>query len=348
MERTREDLTRYAESGALSAPAYAQALRLAGVAPDLAGWRVFLDRLLVVSGALLVAVGLIFFVAFNWQELGRFAKFGLLDVMVLLPTAYALVAGISTVRAQAALLFAVLALGGLLALTGQTYQTGADNYELFLAWALLALPWVLAGRWAPLWAVWWSLVNLSVALYLFEVLDPLRLLLFGRMRTGMMILVNLAGLALFEWAYTRAGGLRTRWLSRYCVLLALGAGSMAALMFIFDGARGENGISVALYFLMVVAGAVFYQSVRRDLFPLAFGVLSLIVVGTAWLGKVLLHGSNWFGSLFLIAFFIIGASIGATWWLRELNRKWQEADGPDARGAGPRDGLGDAAKGGAA
>jgi uncharacterized membrane protein len=335
MADARENLTRYAETGALSAPAYQEALRLAGVAPDSAAWRVFLDRLLVVSGVLLVAVGLIFFVAFNWQELGRFAKFGLLEAMVLLPTAYALVAGISTVRAQAALLFAVLALGGLLALTGQTYQTGADNYELFLAWALLSLPWVLAGRWAPLWAVWWTLVNVAVALYLFEVLDPLRLVLFGRMRTGLMILVNLAGLALFEWAYTRAAGLRTRWLARYCVLLALGAGSMAALMFILDGARDENGFSVALYFLMMMAGAVFYQFARRDLFPLAFGVLSLIVVITAWLGKLMLHGSNWFGSLFLIAFFIIGASIGATWWLRELNRSWHSGAGDAGAGGTP-------------
>jgi uncharacterized membrane protein len=334
MESTRDELTRHAESGALSAAAYEEALRLAGVAPDVAGWRVFLDRLLVVSGAMLVAVGLIFFVAFNWQELGRFAKFALLEAMVLLPTVYALVAGISTVRAQAALLFAVLALGGLLALTGQTYQTGADNYELFLAWALLALPWVLAGRWAPLWAIWWSLVNLTAALYLFEVLDPLRLVLFGRMRPGTLVLLNLAGLALFEWGYARATGMGTRWLARYCVLLALGAGSMAVLMFIFDGRREESGLSVGIYVLMVMAGAVFYQVARRDLFPLAFGVLSLIVVITALLGKVMLHGRDWFGSLFLIAFFIIGASIGATWWLRELNRKWQGADGePGGPGA---------------
>jgi uncharacterized membrane protein len=325
MDKMRDELTRYAEDGVLSAHAYASALRLAGVTPDAAAWRRFIDRLLVISGALLVAVGVIFFVAFNWQALGRFAKFGLLEAMVLLPTAYALFAGLATVRAQAALLFAVLALGGLLALVGQTYQTGADNYELFLAWAVLALPWVLAGRWAPLWAIWWTLINLTLLLYLFQVLDPLRILFFGRMRPGAIALLNLAGLAAFEWAYAHVDGLRTRWLARYCVLIALAAGTFAALMYIFEGShREDNGAGFAIYCAMILAGAAFYQTLRRDLFPLAFGVISLIVVVTGWFGEVFLDKHESFGAFTLIAFFVIGSTIGATWWLRELNRKWEE------------------------
>ena len=38
------------------------------------------------------------------------------------------------------------ATGALLALFGQTYQTGADVYELFLTWALLGLPLVIAAQ----------------------------------------------------------------------------------------------------------------------------------------------------------------------------------------------------------
>ena len=45
---------------------------------------------------------------------------------------------------KAALLAAALLTGGLLALIGQTYQTGADTFELFATWAALILPWVLA------------------------------------------------------------------------------------------------------------------------------------------------------------------------------------------------------------
>ena len=44
--------------------------------------------------------------------------------------------------------------GGLLALIGQTYQTGADPWQLFALWALLALPWCLGARSDMLWAPW--------------------------------------------------------------------------------------------------------------------------------------------------------------------------------------------------
>lgn len=329
-ERLRGELARHAQNGTLSAPAYAAALDIAGLTTDAAGWRRFFDRLLLLGGGLLAGVGVIFFVAYNWHDLGRFARFGMLEALIALATVYALIAGLGSVKAQAALLFAVLVQGGLLALTGQTYQTGADNYELFLAWSLLALPWVLAARWAPLWALWWTLVNLAMALYLFEVLDPLRVLLFGRMRGTALIALNLAGLAAFEFAWARYEGLRTRWLARYCGLLALAAGTFSALTYLLETWRNENGAGCALYFLMIAAGAFYYQGWRRDLFPLAFGVLSLIIVVTAWLGRHLLGHGNSFGGLLLIALLVIGASTGAMLWLRELNRKWTTAPQAEA------------------
>ncbi len=45
---------------------------------------------------------------------------------------------------KAALLLATLLLGVFLALFGQTYQTGADPWQLFANWALLILPWEVA------------------------------------------------------------------------------------------------------------------------------------------------------------------------------------------------------------
>ncbi len=39
----------------------------------------------------------------------------------------------------------------LLAVYGQTYQTGADPYELFFGWAILIIGWVAISRFAPLW-----------------------------------------------------------------------------------------------------------------------------------------------------------------------------------------------------
>ena len=328
MSRVRDQLVAYAEAGVLSADALAAGLQVAGATPDAASWRRFFDRLLVVAGALLVAVGVIFFVAFNWQAMGRFAKLGMLESLVLLPALYALISGGRVLRARAALLFTVLVLGGLLALVGQTYQTGADSYELFLAWALLALPWVLAGRWPPLWAVWWTLINLALALDLFQVLDPLRVLLFGHQQPVAIALLNLLGLAAFELAARNVESLQTRWLARYCVVLALAATGFVALLFAIGERHSEYGGGFLLYWVSIIAGAWFYQTRCNDLFPLACGILSLIVVLTAWVGRYMVDGEMAYLGLTFLAALVIGATVGATWWLRELNRKWQMEPAP--------------------
>ena len=51
-------------------------------------------------------------------------------------------------------LAALLATGALFAYFGQTYQTGADPWQLFALWALLTLPLALAARSDALWLPW--------------------------------------------------------------------------------------------------------------------------------------------------------------------------------------------------
>ncbi len=61
---------------------------------------------------------------------------------------------------------AALALGALLALIGQIYQTGADAWTLFLGWLVLLLPWLLVVRTVFLGLLCAALLNLGVASYL--------------------------------------------------------------------------------------------------------------------------------------------------------------------------------------
>ena len=62
------------------------------------------------------------------------------------------------------MLLAVLFTGALLALFGQTYQTGADLHELFFTWAALALPFALAAVSGAVWALWWCVLNVGLGL----------------------------------------------------------------------------------------------------------------------------------------------------------------------------------------
>ena len=55
-----------------------QAFHLAEITPTPFSWFHFLDKLLLANGGGLLMVGVIFFFAFNWQEITRFYKFQLL------------------------------------------------------------------------------------------------------------------------------------------------------------------------------------------------------------------------------------------------------------------------------
>jgi uncharacterized membrane protein len=66
---------------------------------------------------------------------------------------------------RGATFLAFVATGALLALFGQTYQTGADVYELFLTWALLGLPLVVAAQWGVASAAWVLVLNISLMLF---------------------------------------------------------------------------------------------------------------------------------------------------------------------------------------
>jgi hypothetical protein len=127
-------------------------------------WRRFLDRLLLGLAAVLAGAGVIFFVAANWQELGRFAKFALVELPIVLALAACWRFDLSTRTGQAALVAAALCTGALLALVGQVYQTGADTWELFAAWAVAIAGWVAVAR-MPRFGSFGSLVNVAIALY---------------------------------------------------------------------------------------------------------------------------------------------------------------------------------------
>jgi uncharacterized membrane protein len=118
---------------------------------------VILPRGLAILAALLCGMGVIFWVAANWESLGRFGRFALLQ-------GFFLVMCVGAVWRPAArtplALLSMLSIGGLFAYFGQTYQTGADPWQLFALWAALGLPLCLAVRSDVLWAPW-SLVAMT-------------------------------------------------------------------------------------------------------------------------------------------------------------------------------------------
>lgn len=118
------------------------------------------------AGALaagLIGFGLILWVAANWDDFGRVMRFGLLQAVLAVSLVAA--AALRPWRAPLALA-AFLTLGGLLAFFGQTYQTGADPWQLFALWAALGLPIALAARSDLAWTPWALVVATGIGLWM--------------------------------------------------------------------------------------------------------------------------------------------------------------------------------------
>lgn len=105
----------------------------------------------LVAAAALIGFGFILWIAANWDGFGKMQRFALIFAAL----AASAIASLAAPRALAAFaLTGLLCIGGLLALIGQTYQTGADPWQLFALWAALALPWALAARHDAVWSAW--------------------------------------------------------------------------------------------------------------------------------------------------------------------------------------------------
>jgi len=152
-----------ASAHALDAQQTRQLQEVAGFQREPARLAYWLPRGVAVLGAALLGMGLIFWVAANWEDLGRMGRFALLQGVL----AAACLGAFAVPKARVPLLLvALLAIGGLFAYFGQTYQTGADPWQLFALWAALALPLCLAARSDVLWTPWMLVFSTGATLWI--------------------------------------------------------------------------------------------------------------------------------------------------------------------------------------
>lgn len=151
-----------AERYALDAPRTRQLLAAAGLAGEPDAVRRWLWPAVASIGAALCGLGIILWLAANWDTLGRFGRFALLMALVL---AFCVGAALRPRFARPLGLLALLTTGGLFAYFGQTYQTGADPWQLFAVWALLTLPLCLGVRSDVLWAPWALVAMTGISLW---------------------------------------------------------------------------------------------------------------------------------------------------------------------------------------
>lgn len=240
-------------------------------------WAVWISQLLLFLGTTLLLVGILFFFAFNWSIIPKWAKLGSIELGIVLCLVLAFRKGLEKLSAKVLLLAASVLIGIFLATFGQIYQTGADAYQLFLGWFMFILPWTIISKFNGLWLLWLILVNTFVILYweqnaLRYVYNPIDIFLW-------LALLNGAFLCIKEYFYARG----VEWLSAKWMrwLLIFSIFSLLFVMinvFIWKGMERTNSFGLLVSIIAHPLAYWYYLRKKPDIYSLSLIILSFCLI----------------------------------------------------------------------
>jgi uncharacterized membrane protein len=326
----RSELDGLAEFHSLTPTKVETLLDLADARPSRAEGLRFLGLCLRIAGILSLAAGLVFFVAANWARIAVFGRFALVELVLVACAVIALLKPPPSFAGRGSIFLAFIATGALLALFGQTYQTGADVYELFLTWALLGLPLAVAAQWSVASVAWVLVLNLALLLFCgWHPTGGLLWVMFGgaHFRPANMI-AGAAWLNLLLWfafEFWRVSAVPD-WVRRFLLSCSFGFFTWAGLLLITDWDYGDQATQhdplTSLALLVAMVATTLYAMRRRaDIYPLAVVMGTFIILSLAWLGQ--LNGFRDEGMFLMLALWLIGTSTAAGRVLTVLHRRWR-------------------------
>ena len=267
-----------------------------------------------IGAAGLFAFGVFCWIAANWSSFHRLTKLELVAGLLLASA----LAGAVLPRARVpALLVATSAVGGLFALIGQTYPSGADAWQLFALWAALTLPFALAARHDAVWVLWAIVAGAAIGLWRMQESSGLRI---GDFAPAWAMALAVAAVLSPYLGLRRFIGDAT-WAFRLASLGAIGLITVTGFEGLFRSAAiGDGAFVTAAFLLCVLTGGL---ALAR---PLEFGVMTLAFAGIdaliiARLYKILIDTKFEIGGAIALAALSTAIVFGSVTVLRIVHRQ---------------------------
>ncbi|SDJ56226.1 DUF2157 domain-containing protein [Chryseobacterium jejuense] len=282
-------------------------------------WQKFLKLFLISLGIGFTVSGIIFFFAYNWTELPKFAKIGLTEALIIVTTGLALFPKINANIRNIILTGAAALVGVLFAVFGQVYQTGADAYDFFLAWTIFITLWVIISDFAPLWLLYVVLMNTTLILYSEQVAKDwdesiIILLLFvlnAAILIGSILLSHYKKLSIPNW-FTNVLSLAVVSISTFGLCLDFVDSHQTLLSFLIP-------LSIITYAL-----GIWYGFKTKNSFYFAIIPLSLVIIICSLLFRIGDDKDILNEGTFLLVFVFVIASITLIIKnLMNLQKKWK-------------------------
>jgi len=257
--------------------------------PNTKDWLKFIDKALLISGALSITIGIIFFIAYNWANMGKFFKIPLVEFSLIAAFLTYYFSKNPLISKTALYIFAIL-IGALLALIGQIYQMGADSYELFLYWALFVTPFALINQDKTLWLIVIILLNISLALY--NLIGGLNHIPWFSNKLTPIFIFNAFALFIWEIFRIRLTNCYNSWQRAIVILLC-----NFSLIAILVNTKVINFLLFLPYFIIIYL----YYFKRKDLTILTPTAITFLIYILIAIGKIIDWHHFWFLGLLLLA-----------------------------------------------
>ncbi len=286
-------------------------------------WSKFINYLLIALGVSFTVCGIVFFFAFNWDDMPKFVKFGIVEGLIVACIIVILKSKLEITIKKIILTGATLLVGALFAVFGQVYQTGADAYSLFLIWTLLILIWTVVGQFALLWFVFMILLNTTIYLYSEQVAH-------WQFTTLSVIMFSVNGIfaTITEFLAHKKQIKRPAWLLNLVVSTAIVFISIGIIYVIFGTLFDRQVILESIICLTVgllgLAIGAFYGFRSHNLFYISAVGLSVLVIIACWLANALTDSLTLM--FFIVGVYAVCATIGLVKVIIHLNREWNEVE----------------------
>ena len=289
------------------------------IIPSTTDWYYFIEKLLLWFSSLALSFSVLFFVAYNWDKFANMGKFALVEILLSISILLYLYFDINKLLSKIAITSSCILIGVLLALVGQTYQTGADTWELFFYWSILILPFVIIARFSPLWLILIVLVNTSIILYT-ETFGGIFSIYFNHMDTVLLSIFLFNTLAWIIWQYfeSKLEYLKNNYSINILAFVSLFIVTLLLLNVIWEGG---SFLYIILY-LITIAGVYFVYKIKNiNLFILSLLSLSLSVI----IINIIIKAISW-NNLLVFGFLIIAlvvVFVGGIFskWLKNIQKE---------------------------
>ncbi|MFZ4399325.1 MAG: DUF2157 domain-containing protein [Bacteroidales bacterium] len=282
---------------------------------DIKAWKKFLQLLLITLGIGFTTAGILFFFAYNWADLHKFIKIGMIEGLIMLTSSLVLFTKLDIGIKNILLTAAAVLVGILFAVFGQIYQTGANAYDFFLGWTVFITLWVIISNFPPLWIVFLTLLNTTFVLYSQQMAEGwseifvfLILFLFN----------SLIFIFLIYFRKFKPENKFPKWFTNTIVVASIGFSTIGIIAGVFEEEKNWIlAVFIIIAFALYLSGIIYGIKTKSGFF-LSIIPFSIIIIISALLIKI----SDGAAMFFMLSLFIIASISFLIKTLIDLQKKW--------------------------